>query len=287
MGSLTRRMLGAKGNLRRIRLREAGRVVEWYVPDDALWLAVKDNLILREYEQLGISLSAVRGCVIDAGANVGLFCMRAALYADRVIALEPHPEVSLLLRLNAIRNAICNIDVRRTALWTDSAGVQLTEGPSSGAASLYGGTGRKFDVESATLDDLVSDVGEIELVKLDIEGAEFPVLLDCRAETLSHISAIVAEIHLERGDAHLPALVERLEACGFTTAIREPPIHYWIESMRRTISNWPAVMGLTPLKMIIVAIYSAAALGRVLGLPFEPEAEKLKLLFAVRRATAR
>jgi len=282
VGSLVRRILGARGNLRKIRFREAGRVLEWYVPDDTLWLAVKDNLVLSDYEQMGISLPAIKGLVIDAGANVGLFSLRAALYADRVVALEPHPEILPILRLNMFRSASFNVEVRPKALWIDSTGVELVEGQDSAGSSVFGTSGRRFQVESTTLDDLVEEVGKVELLKLDIEGAEFQVLLGCQSETLAQISAIVAEVHLEERAAMLPALVERLRGFGFETVVRERPIHYWRESMRRTITGWSDVVGLTPLKISVITIYSLVGLGRALSLPVEPERDRLKLLYAVR-----
>ncbi len=284
VGSLVRQLLGARGNLRKVRFREQGRELECYVPDDTIWIAVKDNLVLREYDLMGVQLDDIRGVIVDAGAHAGLFSLRAAVAAQRVVALEPNPEMEALFRLNVTRNASSNVQILPKALWVDEAGVELVEGSHSAASSVFANGGRRFRAGSLTLDSLVASLGHIDLLKLDIEGAEFPVLCGCSPETLASISAIVAELHLERAGTMLPKLVGHLTASGFTVLVRESPLHYWRESMGQAMDSWSKVEGLVLLKLAVIIIYTLVGLGRMLGLPLEPEAEKLKFLYAVRSA---
>ncbi len=281
VGSLIRQLLGARGNLRKVRFREQGRQLECYVPDDTLWIGAKDNLVIREYDLMGVQLDAIRGVIVDAGAHAGLFSLRAAVSAQQVVALEPHPEMEALLRLNVTHNASKNIQVLPKALWVDEAGVELVEGSHSAASSVFGNGDRRFRVGSLTLDSVVASVGYVDLLKLDIEGAEFPVLCECQPETLARISSIVAELHLESRSTMLPMLVKHLTAAGYVVTVRETPLHYWRESMRQTLDSWSKLEGLISLKLAVIVIYTLVGLGRIVGLPVEPDAEKLKFLYAV------
>ena len=73
-----------------------------------------------------------------------------------------------------------------------------------------------------TLDDLVQNAGleRIDLLKMDIEGAEYPVLLSTAPETLARVRCLVLEYHEFEAAAWRPAmLVEHLQAQGFETAV--------------------------------------------------------------------
>jgi FkbM family methyltransferase len=282
VGAVIRKALGERGDLRKIRFREAGRLLEWYVPDDSIWMAVKDNLVVREYERCGINLSAAQGTVIDAGANAGLFALRAAVHARKVIALEPHPSLHELLRLNIRHNAVQNIEALSKALWVGDDGVELVEGVHSGNASIFGGRGRRFQVESMTLDSLVANVGSVDLLKLDIEGAEFAILSDSRPETLAQISNIVAELHLEGREWMLPRTIEHLQTSGFRVTVRDQPIRYWRETVDHTLGGWHDLAGLVALKTAVLWIYSLAALARWMSVPRALQSDNLKFLYASR-----
>lgn len=280
--AILRRVFRAKGDLRRIRFREGERSIECYVPDDCIWSAVKGNLILREYERQGVDLGVVNGTVIDAGAHAGLFALRVAAQAEKVFALEPNPQLLGVLRMNLLLNNCHSVEVLSKALWVDAGEIDLIQGEHSGETSLFGTGQRISRVRAITLEKLVDDIGAVELLKLDIEGAEFPVLLDCPPETLAQVSTIVAELHLDGRASMLPGLVRHLQSCGFRVVVRESPIHYWRESISQTLETWKTVDSLTTLKLAVVGIYSMVALGRILSLPVEPDASKLKFLFAIR-----
>lgn len=59
----------------------------------------------------------------------------------------------------------------------------------------------------------LEDFGQIDLLKLDCEGSEFDILLNCEDAILHRIQVIVGEYHLEHGS--LAELVTRLQDCGF------------------------------------------------------------------------
>ena len=127
---------------------------------------------------------------IDLGANQGEFTVVAARCAvrGRVIAVEPAPTLRENLAVNLRLNGLENVTIVPSAI-SDSAGVmplfvdeRILEGyHNEGTASLWAGgvRGRTVgEVEVETLDAAVERlaVSRIDLIKIDVEGAELAVL---------------------------------------------------------------------------------------------------------------
>jgi FkbM family methyltransferase len=123
--------------------------------------------------------------VVDAGANIGLWCLGAALRTGpggSVHAFEPVPEnfdelmsnVGLN-RLPQVRPVRCGLSDRKevTTLYAATNG-------NSGMASLgrRPGVEREVSVELTTLDEYceAEKITRVDFLKLDVEGAELPVL---------------------------------------------------------------------------------------------------------------
>ncbi|HYF47278.1 MAG TPA: FkbM family methyltransferase, partial [Acidimicrobiales bacterium] len=170
---VVRRLAGNSSRLQTVRWHRDGRRYEFDVPGDNVWISVKDDLLLREYEWMGADLPSVRGVVIDAGAHVGTFAAVAAAHAARVVAVEPNPDNLALLRSNLERNGIENVEVVEAALWPGGAEVELAlAGPTSAGSVVAEGQGTTLTVSTVDLDALVDRVGAVDLLKLDVEGAE-------------------------------------------------------------------------------------------------------------------
>ena len=98
-------------------------------------------------------------------------------------------------------------------------------------ASLPGAVdGRSAVVRSLRLRHLL-EAEPVDLLKLDIEGAEDPVLADCEP-VLHRVRAMILDLHeFDAGNRRAPSVLERLSRAGFTYAIdefvpltwREPP----------------------------------------------------------------
>jgi FkbM family methyltransferase len=276
-------LIGTRRRVRTIAFDEGGRTFTAQVNEDELWTVVKDNLVLGEYERYGVSLERARGVVIDAGAHVGLFSLLASARARDVVALEAHPVNFALLVANLERNERGNVDARHCALWSEPGQVDLVEGSNSGAASVLGGEGRTFTVQADTLDAIVAETGPVDLLKLDIEGAEFAVIDSASDETLRQISAVVAEVHLDGEGERLGPLVGRLRNSGFAVVVRPPPSARWRESIRAVLHNRRRLRGETRLRLTVVALHSLSAAIRAVSARALPD-EGLLFLYATRRS---
>ena len=167
--------------------------------------------------------------VADVGANVGLLTLafaRAVGPEGRVFAFEPEPRSVRQLEKMRLYNGLHWVKVSETAVGARRERRQFFESPIIGHSSLYelpsveGAESRVFDVDVAPLDDLVPSSTRLDLVKIDVEGAELDVLAGMSGHLNTHRQiALIAEFgpsHLERLKVSPQAWWSAFEAHGFT-----------------------------------------------------------------------
>jgi len=157
--------------------------------------------------------------VVDCGANVGL----TTLYWTRlfpgahVVAFEPDPQLFALLSENCARAGAERVELVNAAVWTAIGHLPFRRDGSDGG-HLVGGGGDAGDpalvrVPTVRLRDYLD--APVEMLKIDIEGAEVDVVLDC-ADRLHNVRNLLVEYHSFRGrPQRLDRLVQALAAAGF------------------------------------------------------------------------
>ncbi|MBL8796080.1 MAG: FkbM family methyltransferase [Planctomycetia bacterium] len=153
--------------------------------------------------------------IIDGGANIGLgvlyFCR---LYPrSRIIAFEPDPALFAMLERNVRTFGLDGVDTRNEALWV-STGIQSfqSEGAEAGRLTRTGDQ-TTHSVPCVRLRDYLRD--PVDLLKLDIEGAETDVLLDCR-DLLHNVRNIFVEYHsFDQERQRIQELLAALIGAGF------------------------------------------------------------------------
>jgi FkbM family methyltransferase len=135
--------------------------------------------------------------IVDLGANVGLTSLALAgqFPGARLVAVEPLPANAALLR----HNLLCLGD--RAHVWeaavADRAGtLRLSVATENYNASLVRTTDEGVDVRVVTMDGVLSEEGieQIDVLKIDIEGAERMLLADSPA-WLMRVKVILIELH--------------------------------------------------------------------------------------------
>ncbi len=193
-----------------------------YGPDQSITIAAKDVLLNREYEYLPrFELENFEGVVIDGGANNGLFSLVASNFAKKVVAIEPHPVNLKFLKHNLAINDVDNVLTMNNSLWSSKSTMNLFE-DNSIAHSLVQKTNSFIQTETITLDELLDVWGEVDLLKLDVEGAEFAIFDHADTRQLSRIGALVCEVHLTHGNIF--DILKKLQNAGFTTEHYFPPL---------------------------------------------------------------
>jgi FkbM family methyltransferase len=154
-----------------------------------------------EYDSLKIRPSDV---VLDAGAYVGDFTVKAAKKAREVIAVEPIPRNFELLKKNVEANSLKNVTIVNKALWKEAGMLKLAdEGGESHTAS------EGVVVEAVTVDDMLAELGRsVSVVKMDIEGAEKYAL---KGKYINDVREIAMELH----DENVKEIPPYLEQLGF------------------------------------------------------------------------
>ena len=155
--------------------------------------------------------------VLDFGANVGYSCLFwCGKYPNaNVLAFEPHPAHCRLLEWHLEKNGLAG----RVQLVAAAAGVQagaahLTDEDDSSAIVQSTVTG-SIQVPIVDVFQTIPD-GPIDILKMDIEGSEYPILADPRFEALARrTKCVLLEWHArgERGEA---LCRDRLSRLGFT-----------------------------------------------------------------------
>jgi FkbM family methyltransferase len=162
--------------------------------------------------------------ILDGGSNIGMSVLFfKALYPKaRVLAFEPAESARRLLIENVEQNRLVGVDVHQAALgkqngpvsFFDDANDLSTFGTSTRRERLP--NPRKSTVPQRRLSDFI--VEPVDLLKLDIEGAEDEVLdelIDSGA--IGRIDQLVVEYHhlINPNRDFVGAFLERLRAEGF------------------------------------------------------------------------
>ncbi len=166
--------------------------------------------------------------ILDCGGNVGLASLffKRRFPQARITAYEADPKIFAMLKNNLAANRASDIEAVHAAVWTTTGRVTFrAEGSDSGMISTLAGAvdATAIDVPSLRLRDVIADEvdGRIDLLKLDIEGAEDAVLADCEP-VLSRIGAIVMDLHeFTPADRQTPRVLERLTRNGFIYTVDE------------------------------------------------------------------
>ena len=135
---------------------------------------------------------------VDAGANIGFYTVLASKLvgpSGRVVAVEMMPDTAAILRHHVELNGLANVDVIEKAL-SDQAGevvtAHVTDGKFGQATISNISEGRAVKVETTTLDLALTDVREIRLMKMDLEGVEGRVLRGA-GDVLDRVHALIFE----------------------------------------------------------------------------------------------
>ena len=165
--------------------------------------------VLREvfvYGEYDVELPRRPRAIVDLGSHVGASILHFATRFPGVpiVGVEPNPELFSVLERNV--GALPGVTLRQAAITVDGSDVTFAEAPTSWAGSTAGldGAVQTFSVAGVAFDDLLIR-HQADVVKIDVEGAEFAVLP--ASQRLTSLLAVVGEIHARPGSREADAVL--------------------------------------------------------------------------------
>lgn len=153
--------------------------------------------------------------IFDCGVNVGtsVLFFRKNYPNARIVAFEADAGIADFFAKNLAQNGVTGVELVRKAVWTDDGGVDFGSDGADGA-SVFAPTA-KTRAPSLRLRDRLLAEERIDLLKMDIEGAEAFVLPDCRG-ALGRVQNIFVEYHAYPDQPqNLGEILEILRESGF------------------------------------------------------------------------
>ena len=141
--------------------------------------------------------------IIDVGGNIGTFTLTAkALFPEsKIYTFEPEHANFKALTENIRRNKSTNVYPQNEAISTEVGTLTLhVNSKETGSHSVIQGHTKDTEAQeitTTTLENVVRDhdIERIDLLKMDIEGAEYEIFFQMPKEILLKIQRITLEIH--------------------------------------------------------------------------------------------
>jgi FkbM family methyltransferase len=141
--------------------------------NDGYWLAMQDDPD-SEFIRMCRRLILPDFVCLDIGANIGVKSLYLSKHCSegRVVAVEAGTTVAECLQTNIAANSITNVVAMHAAVGSEVGTMHFYED------SAWGHVGEGIAVEAVTLDEVVrrNGLSRVDFVKIDVEGAELPIL---------------------------------------------------------------------------------------------------------------
>ena len=216
----------ARVNGERFRLATLPRHVEtttglpgfpWKIPDGLSFLASWEEIFDREIYNFRQNNGEPR--ILDCGANVGVSCLyfRKRFPHAKITAFEPDPKVFAYLQSNLAVSGCQDIELIGKAVWSSNTTLRFqSEGADAGRIDSGEGP-NAIMIPAVRLRHFLNE--SVDLLKMDIEGAETEVMVDI-APCLRNVRNIFVEYHSFAGQPQtLGILVQTLIEAGFRVQV--------------------------------------------------------------------
>jgi FkbM family methyltransferase len=187
---------------------------------DAFWFlhSLKEIYIERVYKFKSKENNPV---IIDCGSNIGLsIIFFKKLYPDaQIIGFEPDSDIFKILQFNLSQFNLYDVKIFPRAVWINESPLLFKQNGSVGGHLIDIEENNTIKVETARLKDFLNQ--RIDFLKIDVEGAEFEILKDCK-DKLVNVQNIFVEYHsFHENPQMIGELLIILKNAGFKVYIKE------------------------------------------------------------------
>lgn len=172
--------------------------------------------------------------VLDIGAHVGGFTIEAALLCGptgHVHAIEMIPSFFEALLDNIALNHLENVTAHLLGLSNVKGALIVQDGYGYSESPVVGGLSssseKAAEVRIVTLDDFCASIDSVDVIKMDVEGAEQRILAGA-VQTFGRMSnmTVICEVHphlLPQGIDDVVFIYDFLHSFGYTISIIDEP----------------------------------------------------------------
>lgn len=188
------------------------------------WWTIQDFIDIFWTEHYHFKCDSPRPRILDCGANIGLATLYFKLLFPEsdITAFEPDPALFEILRRNVGRFSPAGVTLEQRAVWIAGGNIEFSgDGGVGGRIDGTAGGKGAMTVRAARLADFLHS--KVDLLKLDIEGAEHEVLRDC-VPLLGNVRRLFLEFH---GRPERPQ-----ELDGVLKDLREAGFRYYVKDAR-------------------------------------------------------
>ena len=158
--------------------------------------------------------------IVDVGANIGLFSrlMRVINTDAKIIAIEPEDNNYNLLEKNALENLyVCD----KHALWNTNSSLEVVPSVSGEWGFTVRESYNKKDAKGITIEELLKkyDVNYIDILKIDIEGAEFEVFDNSSDSWIDKVGILIIEMHDRKKKGCTKRVINKMKKHNFVYKI--------------------------------------------------------------------
>jgi len=167
--------------------------------------------------------------IIDCGSNIGMSILYFKyIYPNsRIIAFEPNPNSFKLLKKNVANNNLKNVEINNLGLYDEETEISFYI--DNNLSSLVGSINKKrggtneLKVSAKKLSSYLKDVEEVDLIKIDVEGAEINIIKELlETKTLNKVKEYIIEYHHNMGEdkSNLSSFLAVFETNGYNYNIK-------------------------------------------------------------------
>ncbi|MEY3739132.1 MAG: hypothetical protein RL544_1910 [Bacteroidota bacterium] len=159
--------------------------------------------------------------IIDCGANIGISSLyfKTIYPGATLIAFEPDKSLADIYQKNMLQNSIQDFTLHKAAVWTENGTISFNN-MGSEASSIDVSGKSSHSVPTIKLASIVAEHPTIDLLKIDIEGAEYPVIQDIASE-LHMVKHMFIEYHGLASETYkLETILRIVSEAGFKCYIK-------------------------------------------------------------------
>lgn len=195
--------------------------LDWYYFDSEIFLRLFQEIFVSQTYKADVTSEVPT--IIDCGSNIGMSILyfKAMYPRANIIGFEPNPDQYAILEKNIAANGFNNVVIHQKAVGDATGTVDFFINEDSPGSLNMGLLSRRAEAPTIQVEvDLLSNYipESVDLLKLDIEGAEESVLVDLeKSGKIANCKHIICEYHhhIDAGIDRLSNTLGILERAGF------------------------------------------------------------------------